>query len=341
MYFTRLRIIGCCVVAALASGLTGCSMHPLPENISRANTFDIVERIRCEVREGLQTYLAQVRNPSHAERIIKASTIGYDFTFTITEHTNEGVQDGKLAFDRPSLQSPSKGSSLDLTAKGEKIRANTRKFRIVENLNDVYSGGRCDKAYRENWVYPITGSTGMAEVVQTYVKLEEMTDFSRNDDDQPIDKLSGKFVVFSDQLAFTTTVKAGLKTELELSAVAGKLKLTNAFFQGSAEREDIHRVTIALASDLKDEDDRPAARKETATGRAARAKLTKAKDARRTLLESDLVDDPRKVTALAQKDQPARNRVLIELQRLTDLQDEDAEAPRLLGKRLLELMRLP
>ena len=53
------------------------------------------------------------------------------------------------------------------------------------------------------------------------------------------------------------------------------------------------------------------------------------------------MDDPRKVTALVQKDQPARNRVLIELQRLTDLQDEDAEAPRLLGKRLLELMRLP
>ena len=179
MYFTRLRIIGCCVVAALASGVTGCSMHPLPENISRANTFDIVERIRCEVREGLQTYLAQVRNPSHAERIIKASTIGYDFTFTITEYNNQGVEDGKLAFDRPSLQSPSKGFSLDLTAKGEKTRANTRKFRIVENLNDVYSGGRCDKAYRENWVYPITGSTGMAEVVQTYVKLEEMTDFSR------------------------------------------------------------------------------------------------------------------------------------------------------------------
>ena len=78
-----------------------------------------------------------------------------------------------------------------------------------------------------------------------------------NDPDQPIDKLSGKSVVFSDQLAFTTTVKAGLKTELELSAVAGKLKLTNAFFQGSAERVDIHSVIVALASDLKDEDDRP------------------------------------------------------------------------------------
>jgi hypothetical protein len=76
-------------------------------------------------------------------------------------------------------------------------------------------------------------------------------------------------------------------------------------------------------------------------GTPAVASAAKAKAAREVLVDAELFKDSRQVTALVQKDEPARNRVLIELQRLTDLQDEDNEAPRVLGKRLLDLMRLP
>jgi hypothetical protein len=354
MYFVRLWIIGFSFAAALAFGLSGCSVHPLPENISRANTFDIVERIRCEVREGLQKYLVEARDPLHAQNIIAASTIGYDFTFEITEHNNKGAEDGKLFFKRPSFKNADKGFSLDLTAKAEKIRKNTRKFRIVESLGELTNGSngsKCDKAYHANWVYPITGSTGMGEVVRTYIKLEELTDFPREDEDQLDErpfggKVKGKNVVFSDKLEFTTTVRAGVKPVLELNAVAGKFKLTTASFMDNAEREDKHFVTVALASDLKEADDHGKiadGRKPATSPAAKKAKgaLSKARAERKMLLKEDLVQDPRTVTALVQKDQMARNRVLIELQRLTDLQDEDNQAPRLLGQRLLDLMRLP
>jgi hypothetical protein len=373
MYLVNVRAIGFCLAIPLASSLLGCSMHPLPENVSRANTFDIVERIRCEVSDALNSYLEQAhpRDRKHVENIIAASAIGYDFTFEITEWNNRLADDGKglLAFKRPSFKDPSKGFSLDLTAEAHKIRKNTRKFRIVENLRDLLNAANfkrmpavagldgnsrivCDEAYQENWVYPITGSTGMGEVVRTYIRLEQLTDFDRSvDKTQPIQTLGAKAVVFSDQLAFTTTVRAGVKPVLELNAVPGTFKLTTASFFGTAEREDMHNVTVALASNLLEVDDhgiidpsvdgRVKKHGKKKKGTPAVASAAKAKAAREVLVDAELFKDSRQVTALVQKDEPARNRVLIELQRLTDLQDEDNEAPRVLGKRLLDLMRLP
>jgi hypothetical protein len=72
---------------------------------------------------------------------------------------------------------------------------------------------------------------------------------------------------------------------------------------------------IVARSDLKVEDDRPKPVK--APNQSARAKLTKAKG-RGGRFGSELIDD-RKGTRAEGDDQPARNRVLIELQRLTDL----------------------
>ncbi len=43
--FRARNLLGC----ALALAATGCSMQPLPEDVSRASTYDIVARIRGEV----------------------------------------------------------------------------------------------------------------------------------------------------------------------------------------------------------------------------------------------------------------------------------------------------
>src|SRR5262245_45373229 len=95
MYLVKARAVGVGVAMPHAAGLLGCSMRPLPENVSRANTFDIVERIRCEVSEALNSYLEQApfRDRTHVENIIAASAIGYDFTFEITEWNNKSLTD--------------------------------------------------------------------------------------------------------------------------------------------------------------------------------------------------------------------------------------------------------
>ncbi len=69
------------VSAVVATGLVACSMHPLPYDVSRVSTYDIVEKLRCEAKEGL-------RGVPYGHPILKHTVIGYDFTFDITEDNN-------------------------------------------------------------------------------------------------------------------------------------------------------------------------------------------------------------------------------------------------------------
>jgi hypothetical protein len=55
----------------------------------------------------------------------------------------------------------------------------------------------------------------------------------------------------------------------------------------------------------------------------------------------EAVREARTVRALVQRDSEAYTRVLIELQRLRNLEDDDREAPRLLGEKILEILRTP
>jgi hypothetical protein len=237
MYRLRVRAIDCGAAVVLAFGLVGCSMHPLPENVSPASTYDIVHRIRCEVAEGLRDF---PRNETF-RKIVDNTTIGYDFTFHITEENK--AASGKLEFKRPSFVGTGKGFFLDLSASAEKKRENTRAFRILEGLAEVNEKGCSTATKLANPLYPITGATGMGEVVKTYVRLEILTDLAREDKD-----------VFSDELAFTTKLKAGATPTLELSTVAGSFKLTHASLTGNASRDDVHNVTVALSRDKDDVD---------------------------------------------------------------------------------------
>jgi hypothetical protein len=337
-YFRAIRraVLPCC-----AAGLAACSIHPLPEDFSRASTFDIVERIRCEAQEGLRSFR---RDDPDVQRIVKATTIGFDFSFAMTENNN--ASSGVLQFDRPSFKDPGKGFSLDLSASAARSRSNTRKFRIVETLTEIDQAKCLKSEGRRNLVYPIAGATGLGEVVSTYIRLELLTSF----DDTPaggVGTLHGKNVVFGDVLKFTTDLTAGATPTLTLTAVAGSLRLTNASFAASATRNDVHDVIVALASD--ETVDPPETSQILRSGRSfVRGELPPsasrswfARVERREIVAEDVVPDSRSLTAIVQKDASARNRVLIELQRLRNLEDDDREAPRLLGERFLEIMRLP
>ena len=95
MYPLKFLAINGGAFAALALALAGCSMHPLPEDVAPASTYDIVQRIRCEVAEGLRDF---PRNQTF-KKIVDNTTIGYDFTFKITE--KDSAAGGTLEFKRP------------------------------------------------------------------------------------------------------------------------------------------------------------------------------------------------------------------------------------------------
>jgi hypothetical protein len=113
---------------------------------------------------------------------------------------------------------------------------------------------------------------------------------------------------------------------LVLSALSGSLKVTNASVDASATRDDTHSLIVALGRDPKVDVD---------------PKIAAARSLRRVLLSEGLVRDPRTETALAQRDAERRTRVLLELKRLRNLKNDEKEAPRYLGEKLLEFLRPP
>lgn len=363
----RSRTRNAFVVVALSLLAAGCNIHPLPENVSRASTYDIVARVRCEVWEALQEFkaLPDARDREHAEHIIKFSAIGFDFIFDITEGNNIKGPDGKpgvgVSYQREAFKGKEKGFFLDLAANAERERKNTRRFRIVEDLEEL-SKERVDcrgVTTRPNFAYPVTGATGMGEVVKTYIKLEMLTDLKSKELDlvdgvKPL-PIGNKSVAFSDVLKFTTKISAGVNPTLTLTTVAGDLRLTNASFFGSAKRDDIHTVIVALASDPKEDLDavplrirqrgkvaireyRQTQRARGGAGIAVGVRSVRAPGVRDA---AAVTRSPRVATALVQTDVDARTNVLLELQRLRDLEDDELEEPRRLGERLLKLLREP
>lgn len=211
--------------------LVSCSTHPLPEDFARHSTFDIVQKLRCEARDG-------VISSSLTRAALENTYVGYDFTFDLTE--NNKASGGTLEFLNPF---PSGKFTLALSGGADKKRQNLRFFRIVELLEDLRedaelasSTGPCAIEGRANFVYPIAGRVGIEEVLVTYGKLRSVAKFRVKDAS-----------VFSDTITFTTKLNAGIKPTLELNSVAGQFRLTKASIDGSVERTDIHKVAIAIA----------------------------------------------------------------------------------------------
>ena len=65
-------------VLALAPLLIGCSVHPLPDDVSRKSTYDIIDKIRCEAKAAVEEH---GRSFQHAQ-------IAYEFTFKINERND-------------------------------------------------------------------------------------------------------------------------------------------------------------------------------------------------------------------------------------------------------------
>ena len=140
----------------VATGLVACSMHPLPYDVSRVSTYDIVEKLRCEAKEGL-------RGVPYDHPILKHTVIGYDLTFDITEDNN--LNNDALNFNRKGFTD---GSHFDLDFAGSatRKRENKRQFRILESLQRLNAADCSDTATRANWIYPITGAIGLDEVLK-------------------------------------------------------------------------------------------------------------------------------------------------------------------------------
>ena len=247
------------MLAALAvAALTGCSVHPIPDEVSPIPTQEIARSARCEMRLGLFDQVKRILGEAGIKNFdvmdlqtregrrrilpvppppLKAIlddygkvAVAYDFEFEITEHDN---LDSNLAFKLP-FTAP---SSFDLSAAGSlhKTRVGKRTFSAQETFADlILRNDWCDGfAPRDrNILYPITGSIGLRKVVETFIALSEQ---------------GGGKDSFVDALAFTTTISGSVNPSVKLNPVPNSFRLVSATAGAAADRTDLHKVKISLA----------------------------------------------------------------------------------------------
>lgn len=260
--------------------ISGCATHPLPQDISRKTTIEIVNKIRCEALAGIIlqiSYLLQYggpqsrllsnelqdrvesdrltttpfdlervlaalekddANPRLTENILRYEkwSIGYDFEFEITELNKFG---GDANFKLPL----SPGSfSLGLKAGLDRTRKSKRDFLVVDSFqeyNRLGQSGLCANYNSDrNWIYPITGSIGVAEVMDTYFTLHSG---------------QGELNNFTDQVIFTTTLIGDVNPSIDLTPVGDGFDLATASLSSANTRTGIHSVTITLEPPKQDE----------------------------------------------------------------------------------------
>ena len=242
MYLSRLLVIG-----VLGVGTAGCSIRPLPEDVTGYDTVQIVSKVRCEVRDALRSYV--IGAFSRPERVSRYSALvatledpSFDWSQLRSEFKRHNVDPGTLAvFERYnggaiayefSLDIKEKNANaanvdflstltngninLGLHASSDLLRGNKRTFRSVDNFEflttivpERYCAPSSDfpihtNRNQKNYLYPITGSLKLAELIGAFLNLNQSGNLVGLDE-------PGKDLIptISDTIGFTTKTHCG------------------------------------------------------------------------------------------------------------------------------------
>jgi hypothetical protein len=260
--------------------LTGCAIHPLPEDFSGVDTPDIVKRIRCETRDAVPTAviswidklaangdpIAQQLSASYAENREATSTFGpelfpgpaygkvrtmidtfyktgvaYSFDLNITEDNDLTSQANLLRI------LPEHVFRLNVGAGALRKRSNQRTFTVTDTfgyllktLNDPTRGRYCDGQIVA--ANYVYPITGRIGVEKLIKDFIELTLFGNLAGSN-----NGAVPVMTDKLVFTTTLNASATPSVSFTRVTTAFDLADAQLTASARRSDVHQVAIALA----------------------------------------------------------------------------------------------
>ena len=248
-------------------------MHPLPEDVTPLNTYQIVQKIRCEVRDSLGLFVIGAIKDSDPDiaadlksgkrkfasveskhltpngRAIlqryEKSALAYEFVFDMTENNTAGGNIGVASIlSRGPL-------TFTASAGAAKTRRNKRNFRIVDSFGRLLRtlpDRICDNIEKgENAAYPITGTIGMTEVLKTFLDLNQSGNLS-----------GAQIPTLAETLEFTTRLDVAAGGGVKLEALGRRTRVSDAALSASAYREDKHNLTITLSLPMPGENDRPA-----------------------------------------------------------------------------------
>ncbi len=251
-----------------AAGLAGCSLYPIPDDVTSIPTEDIVRHARCEIRSEIIGYLIErglslprqpiktlAHSPTYVDSLEKKFKKGklnptesyllglmyvaavYSFEFNITEHNNANGGAGfSLPFTGPKVLSGDGSASLDL------MRVGSRIFATGDHWGDLISRSNLCADVRPrpgNFAYPLDGSIGVGRAVRTFIDIA--------DQEGDLGEQGAAKDSFVDTLTFTTTVNASANASIKLAAVPHSFRIVSASAGLSGSRIDMHKMTISLA----------------------------------------------------------------------------------------------
>jgi hypothetical protein len=264
---------------ALAFAAAGCSIHPVPEEVTGVDTLDIVKQIRCEARNTLRTLVidflqkqaretgdpfyanlaAQYQNnpasintfhynlfrgPQYAGakaavKLFYDAGIAYNFDLLGSETNNV---DPQSSFIRTFFDHK---ATLGLTAGSDRIRANDRAFTATDTFGGLLTTVGEDYCIGHiviaNYIYPIAGRIGLDNTMKTFINLTLFGALGGPKD------TTGKPPTMTDTLTFTTTFKLGVNPMVVFTPVTAAWQLLSASMTTDFERMDRHQVAIGLA----------------------------------------------------------------------------------------------
>ena len=246
--------VGC----IFAAGLGGCSLYPIPDDVSPFSTEQIARFGRCEMRSAILAHInggtipsafiedeirGQIKAAKKREkekkrlsdpelrllRLAKVAVV-YSFDFNITEHNRTAADAGfRLPWLTSNVVDVGATGALDLTRQGTRVFG--AEFSWEDLINDTKL---CAEPWRRpgNFVYPLTGSIGVGRVVETFIDIDEQGGAKDN---------------FVDTLTFTTLASGGADATVKLEPVQNQFRLVSGTAGATASRQDIHKLTLSLA----------------------------------------------------------------------------------------------
>ena len=258
---------------------SGCSIHPLPKDVTGYETPTLVRKIRCEARDAVRKTVLEIlhKNGRHQEiadiesldpktlslnrweqqSLADVQRIGIVYDFSL-----QGIENGGVNFNADIIKPLSNGTETYSPSLSDTLkRDNTRTFTVSDNFYTLLMLGANNKDHCKflpagansspNYQYPIAGRIGLDEMIQTFVRLAVSGDVVGELDPT---KVTGGDILspagpptMVDTLIFTTTVGGGLNSMVMLSPMGTALQLKDASLMASASRMDVHMVTIGLA----------------------------------------------------------------------------------------------
>jgi len=267
---------------SVAFALAGCAIHPLPEDVSGVKTYVIVRQIRCETREAIiqnaigwltseqNLVEAKVDPVSHAiglefkngrpiqqfspklfkgevHNIIAAfydAGVAYTFDLDMSEINNlDPLVDLLDPFHRGKFTMGIKGT-FDRKRENERLFTVSDSFSGLIHLPDDYCMDPvANRSYvvSENYIYPITGRIGVKRMVQDFIELTLFGSLGG-----PASKPTGPPTLV-DQLSFTTELSGTITPTVTFTPAGSALQVADASLTASADRKDLHKVTVGLA----------------------------------------------------------------------------------------------